>query len=150
LSRSASKSLQAAGPPPEYRLGDSVQYVEVHNNLATIVGAGVDTFTVGPLPQPVGLMVAIRLVGLAEEFTADQERPMANRIRDPGGNTIAEAQGTFAIAAESARPDFLAGVTMPLGLAFNATEEGTYAVEFEFGDQTTMFPLHVVTADQAA
>ena len=62
--------------------------------------------------------MAVRLVGLDDEFTEDQERPLINRIKDPAGNTIAEAQGAFAIAATSARPDFLTGVTMPLVLGF--------------------------------
>lgn len=89
-------------------------------------------------------MVAIRLIGLAEEFTTDQTRPLANRIKDPSGNVLDEATGEFAIGAESARPDFLTGVIFPTGLRFEAPEEGTYAVEFEFGDAWTSFPVHVV------
>ena len=90
------------------------------------------------------MMVAIRLVGLPEEFTPDQERPIANRIKDPHGNTLEEATGTFALDVDSARPDFLAGATLATGVRFTAPEEGTYALEFEFGEAWASLPIHVI------
>jgi hypothetical protein len=89
-------------------------------------------------------MVGIRLIGLADEFTADRKRPMANRIKDPHGNTTNEMKGEFAIGADSARPDFLTGVILPIGLRFDAAEEGSYAIEFEFDEAWTSLPVHVV------
>ena len=54
----------------------------------------------------VRVMLAIRLVGLAEEFTPDQQHTTATRIKDPHGQTISEMTGQFAIGAESASPDY--------------------------------------------
>jgi hypothetical protein len=116
----------------------------VHDNLATIVGAGIDTFWFAELPAPLQLMLAIRLVGLAEEFTPDQQHPTATRIKDPRGETLSEMAGTFAIGAQSARPEFLAGITLPAALQFEVAEEGSYAIECEFGGASKSLPLHVV------
>jgi hypothetical protein len=108
------------------------RYVEVHDNLATIVGAGIDTFWFEELPSTVGL---------------DQEYATANRIKDPNGGTVHEATGTFALQADSAKPEFLAGVTLPVALQFEVSEEGTYAIEFEFGDAWASLPMHVVVGN---
>src|SRR6185437_6497287 len=81
------------------------RFVEVHDNLGTIVGAGVDTFWLPEMPGAVQLMLAIRLVGLPDEFTPDQRRRTATRIKGPDGETLSESIGEFAIGAQSARPD---------------------------------------------
>jgi hypothetical protein len=89
-------------------------------------------------------MVAIRLVGLAEEFTPDQRHTTATRIKNPAGEILSEMKGEFAIGAESPRPDFLAGVTIPAVVRFDVSGEGSYAIEYEFGDAWTSLPIHVV------
>jgi len=89
-------------------------------------------------------MIAVRLVGLAEEFTPDQKHATATRIKDPHGETVNEMGGNFAIGAESARPDYLTGVTLPMVVRFDVAEEGTYAVECEFGGAEKSLPIHVV------
>jgi hypothetical protein len=116
----------------------------VHDNLGTIVGAGIDTFWLPELPAAVQLMVAIRLVGLPEEFTEDQTHATATRIKDPAGQTVSEAAGEFTVSAEGARPDFLTGVTIPAAVRFEVDQEGTYAVEYEFGGSAQTIPIHVV------
>lgn len=119
------------------------RYVEVHDNLATIVGGGVDTYWFQEFPAQIHLMFAIRLLGMAEEFTEDQNHPTVTRIKDPNGNMLSEMKGEFAIGANVARPDYLAGVTVPIAMGFEVAEEGTYAVEFEFGDAWQSLPIHV-------
>jgi hypothetical protein len=84
---------------------------------------------------------------MADEFTLDQEYATANRIKDPNGGTVHEATGTFALQADSAKPEFLAGVTLPVALQFEVSEEGTYAIEFEFGDAWASLPMHVVVGN---
>jgi hypothetical protein len=121
----------------------------VHDNLGTIVGAGVDSVTVPELPHLVRLAVAIRLVGLVEEFTPDRRHAMANRITDPDGSILSELSAEFAINVESSRPEFLTGVTLPAAARFDAADEGTYAVEYEFGDSVKTIPLHVVLGANA-
>lgn len=120
------------------------RFVEVHDNLATIVGAGIDTFWVQEIPSQIQLWLAIRLTALPEEFTEDQQHATATRIKDPSGNMVSEMKGKFSIGAESARADYLAGVTIPALVQLEVTEEGTYALELEFGDAWTSLPVHVV------
>ena len=122
----------------------SCRFVEVHDNLGTIVGAGIDTFWLRELPGAIQIMLAIRLVGLPEEFTSEQRHPMATRIKAPNGDTLSEAKGEFAVEAEGARPGYLAGVTIPTAVRFDVRDEGTYAIECEFGDAWKSLPIHVV------
>jgi len=120
------------------------RYVEVHDNLGTIVGAGVDTFWLEQLPSAIQVMLAIRLVGLPEEFTPEVEYRTATRIKDPSGEIMSEVSGGARIGADSARPDYLVGVTMPIAVGFEVAEEGTYAIEFEFGEAWSSIPIRVV------
>jgi hypothetical protein len=89
-------------------------------------------------------MVAIRLVGLPDEFAEDQAHAMSNRIRDPLGTVLSEVTGELRIGVASARSDYLAGVTLPSAVRFKATEEGAYALEYEFGSAARAVPVHVV------
>ncbi|MDQ3647488.1 MAG: hypothetical protein M3433_02685 [Actinomycetota bacterium] len=122
------------------------RFVEVHDNLATIVGAGIDTFWVPQDPRVVGLMFAIRVTALADELGEDQQHPIAERIRDPNGAVIQEIEGQFAagLAGEVANPDWLQGIAVPAGAQFEAAVEGTYTVTHKFDDSEHSSPLHVV------
>lgn len=120
------------------------RFVEVHDNLGTIVGAGIDTFWVQELPAQIQLMLAIRLLGMVEELDPDIKHSVTNRIRDPQGEVVGEATGEMAVGGESARPEWLAGITLPFVVAFEATEEGTYAIEFSVDDASKSLPIHVV------
>ena len=46
------------------------RYAESDGTLGTIVGAGADVIEVVMLPQPVAMMLAVRLAAPAEEFAA--------------------------------------------------------------------------------
>ncbi len=120
------------------------RFVEVHDNLGTIVGAGIDTFWVQELPSRIQLMLAIRLLGLAEELNPDINHSVTNRIRDPLGAVVGEATGEMAIGSESARPEWLTGITLPFVVVFDATQEGTYTIEFSVDDASKALPIHVV------
>jgi hypothetical protein len=120
------------------------RFVEVHDNVATIVGAGIDTHWLPGLPGQVQVTLAIRVVGLQEEFDESITHTTAARIRNPGGDTINEISGSFQIGATSARPEFLVGVTLPAVLTFDVDTEGTYTIEFEVDDATRAIPVHVV------
>jgi hypothetical protein len=122
------------------------RFVEVHDNLGTIIGAGIDTVAVAELPTPIQILLAVRLVGLNEEFTADQQHQATNRVRDPTDEVISEVRGEFVIGAESSRADWLAGVIVPVGVQFPAAEEGTYTIELTMDDASTSLPLHVVAS----
>lgn len=122
------------------------RYVEVHDNLATILGAGVDTFWFQELPSPLQVAMAVRLNAMADELGDDQQHHVTTRVRDPSGNQISEVEGDISISGEAARPDYLVGVTLASAIVFEVTEEGTYAIEFEVdhGASTATLPIHAV------
>lgn len=120
------------------------RYAEVHDNLGTMVGAGIDTFWLRELPGPVQVMLAVRLLAMDEELGSDQQHVLVNRVRDPRGDTIGEARMEFAVEAQSARPEWLAGMLLTHVVRFEATEEGTYTVEYAVDAAEKSLPIHVV------
>lgn len=62
----------------------------------------------------------------------------------PSGNTLSELTGEVAVGAEVGNPDFLAGITLPAVIQLEVTEQGTYAIELEFGGAWKSLPIHVV------
>jgi hypothetical protein len=120
------------------------RYVEVHDNLGTIVGAGIDTYWVMELPAPIQVMLAIRLLAMAEELKHDQQHTTKNRVLDPHGELLGEGGGEFSMTGESARPDWLAGLIVPAVVQFQASEEGTYTIEVDVDQASASLPIHVV------
>jgi hypothetical protein len=120
------------------------RHVEVHDNLGTIIGAGIDTLSVPELPSPIQIVLAVRLVAMNEEFTLDQQHHATNRVLNPAGEPISEVKGEFTVAAESSRSEWLAGVILPIVVRFPAEEEGTYTIELIVDSASTSLPLHVV------
>ena len=107
------------------------RFVEVHDNLGTIVGAGIDTLFVPEFPAPVQVAIAIRIQALPEELTPDVQHTVRNVVRGPDGEPLSEVGGEVAFAGsqEVERPDWLQGVILATVIAFEAAEEGTYAFE---------------------
>lgn len=120
------------------------RYIEVHDNLGTIIGAGIDTYWVKDLPAPIQAMLAIRLVGPPDELTADQEHTASSRVKNPDGEVISEVTGSFQIELHSAKPGWLAGMIVPAVVQFEAAEEGTYTVEQTVDSASYSVPLHIV------
>lgn len=120
------------------------RYAEVHDNLGTIVGAGIDTFWVDELPAQIRVGLAIRVLAMQDEIGPGVKHAIVNRVRDPQGDVIGEGSGELEVAGESARPEWLAGIMMPLAVAFEAAEEGTYTIEFNVDDASDSLPIHVV------
>jgi hypothetical protein len=120
------------------------RHVEVHDNLGTIVGAGIDTLWIPDLPSPVQVVLAVRLLAMAEELDPDQPHQLTNRVRDPHGEVIGEATGDLRIGAESARPEWLAGIMANAVVQFLAAEEGTYTIELVVDEASKELPIHVV------
>ncbi len=120
------------------------RYVEVNDNLGTIIGAGVDTTWVLELPAPLVVVVAIRLLAMAEELDGGDEHTATNRVRDPHGDVISELSFPFGFSGESAKPEWLTGIMVSSVVQFEATEEGTYTIEHEVDASAKEFPMHVV------
>ena len=121
------------------------RFVEVHDNLATIVGAGIDTVTVPSLPAPVQVMLGIKLTGLADEFDESVKHSFTNRVRDPNGEVVGEQTGEMAIGVQSTQTEWLVGVTLPFVVQFDVSEAGTYTIEFIVGGAEAQIPFHIVS-----
>lgn len=119
------------------------RYVEVHDNLGTIIGAGVDTFWVRDIPTPLQVVLAVRLLAMAEEFGEDQKHQATNRVRDPRGQLMSEVGGEFAMGGEG-RPEWLNGIIVSSLVQFEINEEGTYTIEHEVDGSTVSLPIHIV------
>lgn len=118
--------------------------MEVHDNLGTIVGAGIDTYWMPSLPAPVQVALAVRLLAMAEELEGDQPHQVSTTIRDPRGEPISETSGEMSVAAVAARPDWLTGLMIPAVIQFEAAEEGTYTIEIGVDDASKSIPIHIV------
>jgi hypothetical protein len=120
------------------------RYVEVHDNLGTIIGAGIDTFWVPELPVPIQVVLAVRLLAMAEELDPDQQHNSINRVRDPRGDQLSEVGGEFSVGGEPAQSDWLQGILLATVVEFEAAEEGTYTIEHVVDNTSAAVPIHVV------
>ena len=120
------------------------RYAEVHDNLATIVGGGVDTYWQPELPARIQVFLAIRLLATPEELAAAEPHTAVNRIRNPEGDVLEEVRGEIVMSGTAARPDWLVGKTIPALAVFEADDEGTYTIEIEVDDASSSLPIHVV------
>lgn len=119
------------------------RYVEVHDSLATIVGAGIDTYTLAG-PGPVQVVLAVRALATSDEVDAGEKHTIRNVIRNPSDVQIGEMTAELEIGGSAARPEFLVGVTLPLVVQFEAAEEGTYSIEVGIDGVSRALPIHIV------
>jgi len=102
--------------------------------MATIVGAGIDTFWMAELPAPVQVGVVVRLLATADELGPDHDHTMRNVIRGTDGEPLGDGEeATFQMGTVeevgAARKDWLNGIAVITMAAFEATEAGTYTFE---------------------
>ena len=122
------------------------RYVEIHDNLGSIMGAGIDTFWVPDLPGTIAVAFAIRLTGLPEELDSEIEHTSRNVVRAPNGQTIQDVTATFTVGGgpPGLRQDWLQGIMLGTHLTFSAETEGTYTFEHIVDSSSRSAPLHVV------
>jgi hypothetical protein len=121
------------------------RYVEVHDNLGTMVGAGIDTWWLQELPTTINVLLAVRLLAMAEELSEDVQHTAVNRVRNPEGEIVSEVGGEFAMGGgEAASPDWLTGIMVTTFVQVEVTEEGTYTIEHEVDGSTRSLPIHIV------
>ena len=119
------------------------RFAEVHDNLATIVGAGIDTYWVAELPTPIQVVLAVRFLATPEELSEGAAHSITNIIRNPAGETLHEQQGELQVAGEAVRPSWLVGSTTPMFIVFEVSEEGTYTIEVGIDASIMAVPIHV-------
>jgi hypothetical protein len=117
------------------------RYVEEHDNLGTIIGAGIDTYWVPKLPTTIQVVLAVRIVAMAEEF--GEEHAAMNRVRDTRGELLSEVPGTLTLSGEG-NPDWLTGIILPTVVELEATDEGVYTIEHEIDGSAKALPINIV------
>ena len=120
------------------------RYVEIHENLATMVGAGIDTFWVSETPATLHVSIAMKLTATADELDAGLTHTARSILRDPDGDVLSDTSGEFTTDSSVERPDFLASLIMQTVLAITVGPAGTYTFEHMVDGSAMAIPLHVV------
>ena len=129
------------------------RYAEVHDNLATIIGAGVDTWWVPAFPAPIQVLIAVRLLATRDELGPEHDHTVRNIVRDTSGNQLSDLQHTFQAGlpdeVAAARADWLTGIEVVTVVQFEASEPGAYGFEHIVDGSSKSVPLHVLLAPPA-
>jgi hypothetical protein len=123
------------------------RYAEGVGDINNILGGGIDTTMVQGLPVPVGLMVALRVVGAVDEMvgeTLDFHCHVAAPDGTDAGFALDHELGP--IEAPAARQDWPVGLVLSFGIQWQAETEGTYMIHLQVNDQYDALPMHVVVA----
>ena len=128
------------------------RHVEIHDNLGSLMGAGIDTFWLPELPNPIQVAIAVRLTALPEELEAGGEHTARTIVRGPGGEAVSEITGTFSVGGRGAddRRDWVQGIMVGAVVQFMAETEGAYALEHVVDGSSASIPLHVVQSSPSA
>ena len=120
------------------------RYIEVHDNLGTLVGAGIDTLWVAGFPSLVSVTMAVRLLATSDELGPGKPHTSRNVVRGPDGDVVADVAQQFEAGGQPDRTDYLAGLILPLVVQFEAKVEGTYSFEHIVDQSSKSIPLHVL------
>ncbi|MCU1500605.1 MAG: hypothetical protein JWM47_4558 [Acidimicrobiales bacterium] len=123
------------------------RYLEVNGNLATIVGAGIDRVWLPELPMPIQVLCAVRIIGglheVDEEEQEEPEHTLACRVHSPAMELLSELEDSFGMAGSADEPGIDPAVIIPVGVVFEAQEEGTYTIEIAVDGRGISVPLTV-------
>lgn len=123
------------------------RYAEGVGNVNNILGGGIDTTIVQALPVPVGLMIALRVVGAVDEMVGEMLKFHCH-VAAPDGTEAGFAldHEIGPVEAQAARQDWPIGLVLSFGLQWHAETEGTYMIHLQVNDQYDALPMHVVVA----
>ena len=117
------------------------RYAEVNNNLATMVGGGIDHTYLPALPAPMQVIVLARLIGPPEEFQG--EHNVACAAFAPDLSELARVDGTL-VMPEIPPTDWLLAVYYPMAVQYMAPTAGAYRIEVGIDDSDPYpIPMHV-------
>jgi hypothetical protein len=119
------------------------RYAEVHDNLGTIVGAGIDTWWVAEFPAAIQVAVAVRLLATADELGEDHQHTVRNIVSGPSGEVLSDLVSSFAAAGPRVQTEWLNGIMVMMVIQFEAAGEGTYTFEHVVDESSRSIPLHV-------
>ncbi len=120
------------------------RHVEVHDNLATIVGAGIDHIWLPSVPAPVQVSLAIRLVFVPDELDPAVPHNLRVAAISPDRQTLAEVDGALNVAVPpGVADDWLRGLHVPMVIQFMAESEGRYSLEITVDGHTMGVPMNI-------
>lgn len=122
------------------------RYAEAAGSLGTIVGAGIDSWLAPELPIDLGLMLAVRLAGAADEIFGATIRFRCH-VESPEGEPVGQELDLpiGPIPDPGVRQDWAVGLFMPVAIRWPAEEYGTYMLQLQIeGIPEHGFPFHVV------
>lgn len=126
------------------------RYAESVGGLATMVGAGIDTYFPPSLPAPIVLPLTVQLRGRQEEL-GEQDHFVSFRILDSNLEQIGE-EGRLGFASEpnpNIEEGWEAGVILTVISQFVAEKEGAYSIEISIdGEYKKSVPFRVLTGEQ--
>ena len=131
------------------------RYVEVNDNLATIVGGGIDRIWVPsfPPPGPVQILCATRIVAghdeIDEQDSVEPEHELACRVYGPSMQLASELKQPMGISGEIDDPTVDAALIIPIGVVFMPEEPGTHTIEISVDGRGVSVPLAVVVGPPA-
>jgi Family of unknown function (DUF6941) len=125
------------------------KFLEVHDGLGTMVGAGANHYAVAEFPTTLSVWVAVQVQGHRSEVGVDHSLvlqplgpdmepcapPLDMRFRFPEERNPNEPAG------------WEVGALIPTLIQFVAEEEGTYAMQLSVDDKVTTIPLYVRGGD---
>jgi hypothetical protein len=125
------------------------RYAESSGGLATLVGAGIDTYYPPELPAPIVLPLTVQLRGDQEEMT--QPHQITFRILDGNLDQVGE-EGTLGFQSEpnpNIEEGWEAGVLLTVVSQFVAELEGPYSIEIAInGEHKKSVPFRVLTSGE--
>ncbi len=120
------------------------RYVEVHDNLGSIIGAGIDTFWLPELPSPLQLMLAVRLTATPEELAPGIQHVLRTVVTDANAELVFEAGLEFEANTEDTQAEWLNSLVMPSVVQVEVVEAGTFQLEESVDGNSKSIPLHVI------
>ena len=126
------------------------RFIEIHDNLATMVGAGIDTFHVVEFPAQLSVSIAVRLAAAAEEMGPEHRHRIRSVITAPDGSVLSEVEGEMEVGTlgDVEQPEWLQSIMLSTLVQFEATGPGTFTFEHIVDGSSAQVPLHVVAATE--
>lgn len=124
------------------------RYAESVGGLATMVGAGIDTYYPPEIPAPMVLPLTVQLRGRQDEMVEPHQ--LTFRILDSNLEQLGE-EGTLGFQSEpnpNIEEGWEAGVQLVVVSQFLAQAEGPYSIEISIdGDHAKSVPFRVLTSE---
>lgn len=123
------------------------RHVEVHDNLGTLIGAGIDRVGVPQVPVNIPVAIAVRLA--VAQADVGVEHQLSMKIRDNDMNEVAELTTGFRTDGEQvhALPGWEGHIIIPIVVVLPAKEEGPYILTVSIAG--TSFDVPIIVAVNA-